>query len=99
MAATNFAERASETIYYYHRHVTTDALVVFFPMIFFGQVFGLCYSKYDNDWTYCFLYWKNTASKFVCSQIAGLRKRFYSAGFIHKWHGSHWNRHSKLVRY
>ena len=64
---------------------------------------GMCTMHYITTivkgYDYCFLYWKNMISDFVSSQVLSLKRLFYSAGFIHKWHAFHWKRCSKIKRY
>ncbi len=63
------------------------------------KVFGWCWCKYIDEWSYRFLYWKQKAFDFVMSQVLYIERMFYTAGFVHMWHSFHWNRFSKLRRY
>ena len=59
----------------------------------------ITYYVKSYEWDYCLLYWKQKTSELIKGQVLSLLLLFYTAGFVHKWHGLHWNRYSKVVRH
>lgn len=53
----------------------------------------------EGEYVNTFLYWIHKAGEKCCSQVESLCRIMILSGFIHMWHGFHWRRRRRLMRF